>query len=952
MPLNITDLTPFISDPVRVQHLILNNITQNQINEPTNPFTMLLEASTVLAGATKLETTAALRGLHPSLALDTPDLLAHINDSQLSNIYSYPGSATIVFYINAIELRANGSRDPAQGSYTTIIPAGTTVTVAKTEFTLFNDIRIILYDTGAVFTEQLTSTDPAANNSIGVIPSGIVSFENQTPFVALETTLKQLSKRVINKAITTSEGFTIDVLHSNLYHNTRAYYKNAATNNLWTPLAVTHSDVYIDPANPSISATVLTGKVTYSIPDIYLLTGQVSGEVMLELYETQGVIDIPIYKFQMSDYAVKLNTLTNNALAATIANITVYANSRGTASGGKSGSTFQELRTSIINNSLGNTVRPVTTDQLSRLANLQGFELYNVLDTVTSNIYTAARNLTRYPSNLVYTRPDVYFNTVGIEPNKIGNSNVIINNTYMMIPSDTLFKEVNGVTTILNDIETNTLLSMQNDQLVTHLRTNDIYFTPYYYIIDLTTTGSVNTKVYDLDTPVLRDIRITGTNISQTQRVNIGKYGLTRIPGGYELVVTVLSGDGKAVEGQLTVPMFNGNSSFSIKGVYDATAMSVTFRLYTDFNINSADQINITNPKPGLVSQVSNITPDLISRAVIHLYSTDPTIVDPNGYLKTDIVVEGTNTTYTVLDREELTIEFGRRVLHIWDRMFVTYNQNQYVKYGDPGHPPVPMIYQKDVYQVDPATGSVITVVTDPVTGVKSTSKTLLHAAGTPMLDAAGNPVYQHAPGSIVLDANSNPMINQLGGVIRHCDILMLEYHYLAANSLIQKNYLQAVRDTLNGWLFTDIPAVATQVLEHVSVLYHSYKRSEPVSCLVESLTVQSPYKVSPVVTLYTTKANYTDIELTNLRTEIGYMIHSYLDNTHVDISALKTDIQTNVDSSIVAVKITGIETSNNSEMLTVTDPMRRIGLNKVLTVNTNNELVVEYDITLKTHVV
>lgn len=944
-PLTPADIVPMVYDPARTQQLVLNNITNYQINDPTNPFIMLVEAASVMAAASATESESALKRMYPSLATSVDEIFQHITDNELVNVFSSPSETSIVFYISIRDLRSNGNRVDSLGYVETIIPMDTVVSITSIPFTLLNDVHVKLYDSGVVFAEQITSTDIAANNSLGILSSGIVNFQDGEPWIAVETTVKQINKNTIIKTITASEGFKLSVNHSDQYYYSDVYFRSANTNNVWVKTAVTHTSTFINPEIPTMSIKLLDKVIVYTIPDVYLLSGQISGEVKIVLYETKGYLNLPIYKYQMSEYVINLNTVTTDAVKATIANITVYANSRAIVNGGTTGFTFQELKSSIIHNTLGYTNLPVTTAQLVKDANVSGFDLHGVLDIVTDRVFVAARNMDRYASELVRARPDVFFNTVSLDLGVIANTKIIVDPGYALIPSGTMFKETNGIINVLSDTEVTALQAMTNNILIDYLKTNRVFFTPYYYIMDITDTSAIDTRVYDLDSPSLADIKITGKNTNIIERVNVGKYGLVKTSTGYDLIISVLSNtefgntNTALLKGQLSISMFAGQSDIHFDGVYDPATELMTFRIDTNFNLTVDDLLEVTNG----VSGVSNTFIDLLTTGTIYLYSTDAAILDTANYLVSDIKIPGTNIT--VFDREEVKIEFGRPVTYIWNKMFSTYTDRQYQIHTVDK----PLVYPQDVYTIDPVTGSIITIVND-INGVPTATRTLLHTQGAPVLDNAGNPTYEYRIGDIVLDANGVPAIDLISGVIRHIDVLMLEYEFLAATGTISSNYLTAIKDTLNGWLFTNLTTLNADILENTSVLYKSYKKSAPVEIVVESVHAKVPYMIRPTVVLYSSRTDYTTAEMNNLTTEIGYLIHSYLDNQDVNITTLKKSIIDNVDSSIISAKIDGIETYSNSEIFSTVDPMTRLSLGKKLVNNNNNELEVTYDITLKIH--
>jgi len=945
MAITITDLNPLVYDPARSQQMVLSNINNHQINEPTNPFIMLVEAATTLAAASAIETTATLRKMYPSLAADAADILPHVTDKEITNVFSYPSETNIVLYLSIRDIRSNGNYVSALGYFETIIPLGTVISVTNIPFTLLNDIHVKLYDTGVVFAEQLNSPELAANNSLGILPAGIVNFQDGEPWVAVETPIKQLNKNVIVKTVTAAEGFALKVKHTDKYYYSNVYFKNNATSNNWMPLTVSHSDIYINPAEPTVMILVLDNLVTYYIPDTYLISGQISGEIMVELYETLGYLDLPIYKYNMSEYIVKLNTVTSDPVKATINNITVFANSRDIVNGGKTGYTFEELRASVIYNTLGHEVLPVTTMQLAKSADKQGFELYKLLDMVTERVFVATRNVARYDSKLVYTRPDIFFNSVRIDTSTVTNSKVIIADAYAMIPSGTVFEENNGIVTIVPDLELTALQSMGNQDLISDVNKRKLFFTPYYYVINTTDTAVIETRVYDLDSPALKDIRIIGKNTNMIERVNVGKYGIYKTDTGYDLVISILgssefdASNTNLLKGQLAISVASGTTMIYFEGIYDSSTKLMTFRIDSNFNINDTDLLEITN---GLID-ISRPTIDLSARGIITLFTTDTNLTDNTNYLVTDIHLPHNNLI--VFDQEEITITFGVPIPYIWNKLFTTYTDRKYLTYTNDK----PLMYAKDVYEVDPITGSIITIVND-VNGVPQTVKTLLHAAGDPVLDNLGAPVYEYRAGDVILDSNSLPTIDLIGGVIRHADILMIGYEYMLASSTVGKNYLVAIRDTLNGWLLNSLETLNSTVLENTKLLYRSYKRAEPVEISVESVATKIPYTVKPRVIIYSARGNYTTTEMLNLQTEIGYLIHSYLDKQYINLAELKTEIISSVDSSIVSVRLENIESYRNSELFNIANPITRLAMGKVLNINSNNELVVNYDVTIKIH--
>jgi hypothetical protein len=958
MAIDLGQLAPLIYDPARIQQLILSNTGNHSVKDPTNPFVMLLEASSAIASAAAVEGKATIKNMYPSLATKSEDVLHHISDKELINLFSHPAETSMVLYINVRDLKSNGIRpyvgkapNAKKANYVeTIIPKDSEIVVTGIPFTLLNDIRIRLYDSGVVFAEQINSTETLASNSIGILSAGIVSFQDTEPWIAAETLLLQVKKNVIHKPVTVSEGFKVSIKHSDKYYYSEVFFRTGDNKTPWVLMVNTHSDGYINPAIPTAFITVIDNMVTYEIPDVYLISGQISGEVKIVMYETQGGIDVPIYKYQMADYAVNLNTATTDTTRASIANITVYANSRDIISGGVTGYSFTELKDGIINNTLGHAVLPVTEKQLVRTGKVAGFDVYKAVDLVTERTYIAARNMTKDPSDLVYCKPDVFFNTVSVDISTLPVGSFIQTPTSIIIPSHTVFKETNGVVSIADSSVTamltgNTALS--GDALAAYVNNNKLFFSLYHYILDTTTTAVADASVFDLDSPKLSNIRILSMNNDILERANVGKYGLKKISTGYRLSITLMTNKefdttaaGK-VFGQLSMPLFGGSELIHFKGVYEPATKLMNFDINTDYSITSDDLLVITNGIAG----VTNKTLSLSTVSDIYIYTEGANIVGGTKHLANTIVIPATETI-VVLDKESLTVEIGKRINTIWDKVFTSYTDRKYITYATDE----PMVYKNDIYQTDSVTGSTITIVTD-VNGVKTATKTILHHRGDPILDSiTGAATYAHKKGDTKLDSNGLPLINTVSGVIRYTDMLMLEYSFKAADTTVAVNYLTSIKDTIDSWLFNSMVGVNGKVIENTRVLYRSYKSAGPIELNVNSIKTMSAYQVTPVVTIYSSRNKYNYSELDNLKTGIGYIIHGYLDTPAISIADMKNDILAIMDSSVVAIKVENIETSANSEMFSTTNPTTRLSLNKTLTTNDNSELVVMYDVIVKIH--
>jgi len=448
MAINQTTLASYVYDPNKIQKYILEeieNITNGGtvVVEPTNPFTMLMEATAVNAANAVIEPKKIVRKLYPNLAITPSDLYHHLSEDELVNMFATPAEASFIFYINVKNFQSVGYRPTGANYVETILPMDTEVTVNNYPFTLFNDIVIRLYDDGGTFVEQQTNTNPIANNALGVLSSGIISDADAQPWIIFETLLKQVKKHTITETINKAEGYNKAVTITDKYYYSTISYSNTYTNNNYLELPKSHNEEYINPNIPTVYINVMDTTIGIRIPDVYMVDGNVSGNVKMEVYETKGNIFLPLTKYGTKDFKVALGDKGTSISAATIYNIVVLADSRTDVADGKDTLTTAEIQSRIIGNSTGMINTPITDLNIKTKGSYSGYDIFKTVDTITERLYTATKNLPEIVTDLIHSRPDVYFNTLNLTISEITNFNYINKNVNnIIIKSGTVFKDV------------------------------------------------------------------------------------------------------------------------------------------------------------------------------------------------------------------------------------------------------------------------------------------------------------------------------------------------------------------------------------------------------------------------------------------------------------------------------------------------------------------------------
>lgn len=946
MSLSKTDMLQYVYDPTKVQQTILEYIDQASdntlaISDPTNPFSMLLESTAVLSASASAEGRAIIRKKYPKLALSATDLVHHLSDAELTNMFAVPSETNIVFYINVLDLRNKGYRKSGTDYVETIIPKYTEVVILNTTFTLLNDISIKLYDTGGVFVEQFANGSDIAVNDLGILSNAITNDTTQISWIIFETRMRQVKRNIYSESIIRGEGFSYNASITNDYFYSNVTYKNAYTNNTEAKLVKSHNEEYVDPTTPSVFISINGKEILYRVPDVYIVDGNVSGVITIETYETEGYLYLPINKYTLQDFKINFGDSTGSNAASTVTSISILANSSSIVEGGSNSITLEALRSSIINNATGAIDTPITFDAINRLTNFNSFDIFKAADIITDRLFIATKNTPELTSKLILARQDIFFNTTTVELGLLtANSQVYIDevNDIFIIKSGTVFKEENNIVTILTDNELALIKLMTNNDIIQYFNTKQYFYTPYYYIIDKT-DSAIKTRVYDMDRPMISNLKISGKNPNVAPSCNVDKFTVVKLTDCYRIYLTVVSDDNfknldiSMFGAQLTIPLFGGTTYVSIPGVYDVLTEYMTFDISTNLYINKDNYLEITNGVSNIYTKLINITTD----ATIYLYTLDSSLVDSTNYLTSDITVTN-SSALTVLSKENITLKLGTQLNYLWNRMYNAYTERKYQTYTHD----MPLYYDTDVFELDPVTGTAISC-----DNAGNIAYNITHHKGAPVLDANGDQVYKYKKGDIILDDNMLPKIDTTGGVIRYIDICMLEYEYKLANSTPHINYLATTLDLMDNWLVADLPLLNDKMIENTEILLKSYKTARDVNVKLNSIVKSMKYVVHPKIVIYTTKASFTATEIDDMKNTIGGILHKHLDGITISLTDIKAEIISTLGSTVVGVKVTGIDEFGDMETFIINDKTARLVVAKILELNKNNELIVKYDINL-----
>lgn len=948
------ELEKYVHNPEMVQKKILDLIEKVDSNDvvitsATNPFTMLLEATAITTSNAVNETIGIMRAKYPNLALSRKDISHHLSDDEIEGLVSKPGYVDLLFRVSVTDILSNGYR-PKDAKYVEMtIPELTKITVYNTDLTTLNDIVVRVYDNGVSFVEMQPNPDnPLALTDIGIIVSAIAQDEQGHPYVFFETKVQQLTVSNYNYAVVASEGFTKNIPFKsidNKFSYVHVSYENASTGGNKVKLPLGFNDEYLDPYTPTAYINIIDNDVTEKlileairvhIPDTYFLHNKISGTIYIDLYETKGGIYLPLVDALTSDFSIVLGKTGKNSSTAVSPNINIVLGSRDVLANGSTGLNFNELRNAIIFNTKGDQNLPITDYQLSYNNQLDGFRIMKDSDVLTGRSYVAMRNLDKTPSTVIRALQDVYFNTVDVMLERfINHPQIGYFEDAFIVKSNTIFKSYNSQTEIVSKEQMDAIKLLNNEDKLTYFREAKFFTNPYYYIISKIKNYS-SARVYDLDRPTLTDMRIVGSNKEIEVRCNTNQYTIYKHHDGFEIVLNVLKNEeAKAIDiNELhmvaAIDLVTKNQLF-IKGVYDSTADVYRFFIESPMYISEEDRLVLTNGEATTYSNYSN----LVTNVSFYIYTTDTSVEDTKKFLVSELIFEPRKIV--VINKETMTLTFGKRIESIWSRIAVSYTERKYQRYKED----VYAYYEQDEFEKDPITGMIASV-TD--TGV---TMKLLHEKGDKVLDDKGNHIVLHHKGDVILNEKGLPIIDDMGGVIRHLDILMLDYEfYLATNPAYGKHNLMCI-DQLNEYMLKILPTRNDKLLENTNLWYKSYKTVLPIRVRINNIIYGLKPIVSPKVTIYynqNTEFKLTSIEFENIKDKIGFILDKYFENDKISLAEIRSAIMKELGSDVLSVKVTGIDNAN-SELIYIEDKNTRLSLDKILVINDYNQLEVKYNV-------
>lgn len=954
----MANLEQYKYNPSLIQRVILDyldEVTSGQVDivDPTNPFVFLLESSAVNTALAINENIINLRKQYPSLSQTMDEIYLHMSDKDFLNRFAVPSDTEFTFVIQVNDMYNRMVYDTVEKCGKLTIPRDTEFTVDGIVFTLQYPIQIKRFDNGVVqVSYDNTITSPLQTLSTNIIDYYVRRDKDQVDWLFFKFPVNQFVIQTTYFPVQLSSVFSHNVIYRDQFYFCRVFQRNTATLNEWVELLVTHTDQVFDPFTPTALLKVYEGILTVTIPKIYFTSGLVSGDVRVDVYSTKGELTVNLSNFKLAAFATKLRAINETrdiddyTTALTLASY--YAYSDQFVSGGTNGIDFDTLRKRVIFNSIGIRQLPITNTQIEADVNNHGFDLVKNVDVITNRIFLATQKLPKPINTRLTTSANIGIGTLVTNVGFLSTiDKVSIQPLRQVILSNNLFKNVNGVLSLLNQSEREALLLLPRSEFLALVNSSYYLYNPFYYVLDHS-TNEFELRAYHLDQPTLSNINFISQNPTLQLVVNTQFYEVVKIESGYRIRLIVKSGsfykqleDG-LVQAQIAYYPIGENQLTFINGVQaglDTDGERIwEFDILTNYDINSQHQLAVTNSRMFSDEAMTVLTSLTVE---LHVFYTTTSLTttfvadDANDIIGRFLLPD----TAAAITHETLQLSLGNSLGNLWSRSRSYASGLTYDRYIED----IPLTYTERVYATDAITQSIFSI--DSNTG--DLVYDILHEVGDIVLDEHGETIYKHRKGDVVLDQTGKPVTVTSLSSDKEIDLLLVDGKYHFATDAAFINYRSELSSVLSTWITDDLVDIQAKLLEQTKIFFYPKTTIGMVKVFIENnledtITSEQSLKVD----LYVARSIYDDITIRDqLRLITIQTLDSFISNSIVNITEIENSLRVLFGDTVKAFDIYNLGGDKNYKIVNLASEHNRLSLRKQLVQQQDGSMIIQEDV-------
>lgn len=745
------------------------NIT---IVDASNPFVYLMEVSAVNAAASTIKAQELTNKQHRGLVTNIEDLLIHMSDADHIDRFSKPASHTVAFWINKAQLIERAILDPVTGFKKAIIPKDTQWYAGGYYFYQHWPINVDISPGGDIVTYFDTTIETPLKTARNNIISSRIAVEEDQEVVVFRIPVDELRMTSTSSPITSSTGFRATIPFENKFYYARVYHTD--DNITWKEMITTHTREVYDVTKPTMILKVVDGRLEARLPEIYITNGLVGNNARIDVYTTNGAVNVDLGSLLINQWNVDWNDPSNQAgdySEAFINAQTIKIGSDGIMEGGHDGVSFEDLKDSVLYG-LDGKVSAVTDAELTNQLNKRGYNVTVQKDTVADRVYVATSKLPVPAKDDLTSVPGTICSSIFLDETRADIDDVIVRNTNSItVRSGALFTEtINGLG-LAADTTRAELDGLSNYELVTRLNSEDHYYNPFHYVLD-STNSLFEARAYYLDDAKETDRIYSRSNLDLGLSFRGNNTTVELMDNNY--VITVTAENTNNVTGAKLYMVYTNylNQKFYIKAdqvIVDGTTSTFTFTLETTLLINRESRIIVSNLFNSLHAQ-EDVEVDLVSDFTF-IYIVEG-VVTPSNF--DNLVPNGSNLNpFSACSLEQSTISFGQLLEPLYSKSRSLATEAEYEVHDSD----VFETYPTDVPERD-AVGIIHLVdsggnVTIPIK----------HHKGDIMLNDEGEPDIIAAKGSLKLNAQGEVTLLRPQRISKEIRMFLVDIKYLYATN-------------------------------------------------------------------------------------------------------------------------------------------------------------------------
>lgn len=954
------NLDKYKFNPSQIQRVVLqhlNDITDGTIDivDPTNPFVFLLESACVNTSNFLVQNEINTRKQYPAAAQTPEDVYVHMSDVDFVDRFAVPARTTFNILFNKEELIESLVFDPVTNSRKLIIPRNTEFTVADTTFSMQYPVIVQQLSHGGLQIVYDTET----LSPLYDIPSNIVNWslrtdtQSRVEWLFMEVDVQQFKTETYINDVTPSTGFNKQFSFDDSFYYARVYNKSIDTNNEWVEITTTHTDQVYDINTPTALLKVVDDQLYVSIPQVYLNTQKIRGSIRTDIYQTKGAINLILRNYKESAFSTEWKNIDeseDNVYSSIIQGLrTVFAYSGKTVNGGRDGLTFEELRKRVINNSVGPQQLPITNVQLESFLSNRGYTVVKNVDVVTNRLMLASRSMPKPIDDKLITSGNSSIETFISSVNSLASHTSVYNNgDRVTVPSDLVFKNNNGVISLLSAEQQIELFAKNDQQLVEDVNSNKYLYNPFHYVLD-SSKNEFELRSYYLNAPTIKSISFVSQNNATNLQINTSDISIVKETNGYKIVVKTICNDAVLsladdfIDAQLSFIPTDARTRCSINATVSRSPINelvFEFFLLTNYDIDEDNKILFNSFQ---FYDLNNRVAKIGLNAKFDLTFSIKNKLDVNW--NNSAVDEFVNTATVGVDsfglnHEVVNVEFGKHLRDLWSRSRSVFQDAPYRTHTSDSV----KLYEEDVYAIDPLTSAIFSFDDD---GNIVYNK--LHNFGDIVEDENGNPIYNHRAGDLMLDTVGNPIPIDPANVVRQMDFLFIDGVYFIANDVSAARYRQQMIDSIVEWVVVELVDLNTRALEQTRIYFYPKTNLGDISVLVDNSVVTN-IDANQVfaIQLYVDNKVFLNTDLRKFLTVATVKkIDTLLGEENLSISKFITNLKAIYGNDVISISLSGLGGNKLSQTISILNDGDRCSIKKKLVALPNGDRIVEEDVNI-----